>query len=586
MVVVVAAEKEPSIEKEASPEIVETIETSAEDATPVAPVSDEEEEMADVEPEVVAAPIELPQPLPETTKEVVTVDENKNEAPSTGEKPVESVVAAPVDTPQVPKLISKSRSLDKMLITYEANQWSPDNPEGAKKYSIAQLRELNKSDLVKKPTLPTNVASLFRANNSFRNNLNLSMPAAGLMPRFANGGYGGGGGGMHTYTKTRSQQGHGKNMSMERGQGGQGGGGGQGGMGGGNRNGSRGGIPASRQSFVNVKLHEAENPWVPKCLVLDDKLSAKERDNLALYKTFRSTLNKLAPENFAKLVEKLKSLQIDTEERMIECIRLVFEKAIDEPHFASTYALACEQMSHMKIAEETGKRVTFKIVLLNRCQEEFEKNKDARGGHEARYKEMSERIAAETNPDKKAELSAEWADETQKYRRRATGTVKFIGELYKREQLNDKIMHSCINLLLDRDDEESIECLCKFIATVGKMLDTKKKGSLDQYFTKLTQIATDKYPKLKVSSRIKFAIKDIIDLKKSKWVARFKEVGPQKMDAIVKAAIAEHAAIEVKILSFLKAPLGRQENLYHFSKTLLVKFIKRSKSHKFSNFGF
>lgn len=62
-----------------------------------------------------------------------------------------------------------------------------------------------------------------------------------------------------------------------------------------------------------------------------------------------------------------------------------------------------------------------------------------------------------------------------KLRRRAVGTVRFIGELYKIDMLTGKIMRSCMNLLLDVDviSEETLECLCKLLTTVGEKMELK-----------------------------------------------------------------------------------------------------------------
>jgi len=50
---------------------------------------------------------------------------------------------------------------------------------------------------------------------------------------------------------------------------------------------------------------------------------------------------------------------------------------------------------------------------------------------------------------------------------------RFIGELYKQQMLTTKIMHRCIRHLLDQNDEDSLECLCKLLTTIGKDLEIK-----------------------------------------------------------------------------------------------------------------
>lgn len=55
-----------------------------------------------------------------------------------------------------------------------------------------------------------------------------------------------------------------------------------------------------------------------------------------------------------------------------------------------------------------------------------------------------------SDPEKKLELQANLEEEERKIRRRAVGTVKFIGELFKINMLTGNIIHKCIQTLLDR----------------------------------------------------------------------------------------------------------------------------------------
>lgn len=42
--------------------------------------------------------------------------------------------------------------------------------------------------------------------------------------------------------------------------------------------------------------------------------------------------------------------------------------------------------------------------------------------------------------------------------------------------LIEPIMHECIKKLLSQGDEESLECLCKLLKTIGKELEETKSG--------------------------------------------------------------------------------------------------------------
>lgn len=50
--------------------------------------------------------------------------------------------------------------------------------------------------------------------------------------------------------------------------------------------------------------------------------------------------------------------------------------------------------------------------------------------------------------------------------------MKLIGELFKLKMLTAHIMHDCVVKLLKDEHEESLECLCKLMSTIGKDLDT------------------------------------------------------------------------------------------------------------------
>lgn len=77
--------------------------------------------------------------------------------------------------------------------------------------------------------------------------------------------------------------------------------------------------------------------------------------------------------------------------------------------------------------------------------------------------------------DKEREhLRVELEEARDKMRHRSLGNIKFIGELFKMKMLTASIMDDCIVKLLKNHDEESLECLCRLLSTVGKNLDFKK----------------------------------------------------------------------------------------------------------------
>lgn len=50
--------------------------------------------------------------------------------------------------------------------------------------------------------------------------------------------------------------------------------------------------------------------------------------------------------------------------------------------------------------------------------------------------------------------------------------------------LTTKIMHRCIKELLIQSDEDSLECLCKLLTTVGKDLESKVSPEVSSFYFK------------------------------------------------------------------------------------------------------
>ena len=97
--------------------------------------------------------------------------------------------------------------------------------------------------------------------------------------------------------------------------------------------------------------------------------------------------------------------------------------------------------------------------------------------------------------------------------------------------LTDTIMYDCIEYLLrDKNDEESLECLCRFLRTIGKELDAKaneksaNRLNLEKHYKELDNIVREQ----KTSARIRFMIIDLVELRQvsdcSEGMKRFEEM--------------------------------------------------------------
>ncbi|XP_047198918.1 eukaryotic translation initiation factor 4 gamma 3-like [Hippoglossus stenolepis] len=284
----------------------------------------------------------------------------------------------------------------------------------------------------------------------------------------------------------------------------------------------------------DVQPKKSENAWKAgmKRKSLPAELESQRTQDL--FKKVRSILNKLTPDNFKQLMKQVTDWTIETEERLKGVIDLVFEKAITEPNFSVAYGNMCHCLATIKVptTDEPNNTVNFRKLLLIRCQQEFKKDKVDDVVLERKQKELESAVSVSTERDR---LQLE-LQEAKMIRRRSIGNIKFIGELFKLKMLTETIMHECVVKLLKNHDQESLECLCTLLTTIGKELDFEQaKPRMDQYINQMEKIIKDE----KTLTRIKFMLRSIIELRLHNWVPRKPDQGPKTIDQIHQMAMIE-----------------------------------------------
>ena len=206
------------------------------------------------------------------------------------------------------------------------------------------------------------------------------------------------------------------------------------------------------------------------------------------------------------------------------------------------------------------KTVSFRRILLNKCQREFEKVAKGSGGALALAEMAREAMREIEEATKKAKDEALAAglpapvepeplthkDWVVKLKRRMLGIVRFIGELFKQSLLKEKIMYECIKLLLgpylDSEDvqkarpapdsvipdDESIEAACKLFLTIGRKLEelsVASKNNLEAYFAHFNVLSRDK----RLQSRTRFMLQDLAEVRRNGWRERRAKDGPHKL---------------------------------------------------------
>ncbi|KAI9490022.1 armadillo-type protein [Zychaea mexicana] len=284
-----------------------------------------------------------------------------------------------------------------------------------------------------------------------------------------------------------------------------------------------------------VPLEKSENRWVPLALRKQREAAAAAAAGAAggdsdvmsdevIIRKVKSLLNKLTLEKFDSIAgqiwEYAKQSEKEDDGRALKVvIQLTFDKACDEPPFAVMWAQLCRKMydsitddiKDVGVKDKEGNTVAgvnlLRKYLLNRCQHDFER------GWKMQIPDVES-----ISPDM---LTDEYYAAV-KAKRQGLGLVVFIGELFKRQMLTDRIMLQCLTRLCDNPKEvgdEETETMVKLVSTIGKVLDTsnrRNKEWMDVYFERIRDMLES--PNL--SSRVKFMIMDLFDLRKNKWVGR------------------------------------------------------------------
>jgi len=225
-------------------------------------------------------------------------------------------------------------------------------------------------------------------------------------------------------------------------------------------------------------------------------------------------LNKVSFENYEDqdYIQKIVKCCFSTLEYTELLVDCLYIKAITEPRFSVVYASLCVKLSQIKPGYEVTKDNNFKKILIKRCQYEFEN------------KQRPPPIPENGSPQEKLDLE----EKGNKIRARNDGAVIFIGELFLRQMLSERVMFLCLKTLLTQEPEKSepgdLENFCKLLSTIGKNLDVPKcMNAMNKYFELISQLSKNK----QLSPRIRFLFMDVIDLRKRQWIPKQKNA-PRK----------------------------------------------------------
>lgn len=289
-------------------------------------------------------------------------------------------------------------------------------------------------------------------------------------------------------------------------------------------------VPSANRWIPRSRMKAAEVKYAPDGSELYEPEEIERKVN--------SALNKLTLEMFEEITEDLmklakQSIWEEDAKTVRQVISLTFAKACDEPFWSSVYAQFCakllkeipDEVKDVNIMSKTGEPATggdmARRILLATCQTEYEKG-------------WVDKLP--TNPDGsplEPEMMSDEYYQMAAAKRRGLGLVKFIGNLYILNMLNDQVILHCLRdqskNVID-PSEDSLENLAQLIKTVGPRFEAleRNRAALTLIYDNIQLILEN----CKLSSRIKFMLMDLQDLRKEGWKSAKQEAGPKTIKEI------------------------------------------------------
>jgi len=251
----------------------------------------------------------------------------------------------------------------------------------------------------------------------------------------------------------------------------------------------------------------------------------------------KSLLNKIAPDNLKTIVDRLANIELYTAEELEFVIRIIFGKALLEPHYCETYAdmvfALKNRYPEFPPENEGEKPQTFTRVLLNTCQNEFE----------------SLPTTFEATQEEREQLSAEDLQlELHKRKQKMLANMKFIGHLFLRNLLAVKVIgqvvHDLVGIKEQLPEEHMIECVCELLQAIGHTLDSTASGKdlMAKFAARLQDLKRSQGPDNNTaaySKRVQFLIQGLLELRGKGWTKKlFKEQAATK-EEVRRNAMAE-----------------------------------------------
>ena len=324
---------------------------------------------------------------------------------------------------------------------------------------------------------------------------------------------------------------------------------------------------ANTSSFVRlIESDEEQENGSPRVWRWSNDVSTSDSEVMGPFKSEQECLDAALKANTEEGGAEQEGKPIERGDKQLELVSLkirngIFSKVMRHEDDFYTIYFPFEQaeecglkvsgifLTERECQSDANKRNSFKRSLLIKCEDEFNKQDIYEGWkkEKAAYVETKSKLSESEQGEKEEELDFRRI----KIKKQMLGNIKFIGQLYKKGLLKEKIMRYCISSLLKLEedkavqsknpeyydggnmdmDEEDHEAACNMFATIGKTIETPQAARfLRVCFDKMTKLSNNKV----LSARSRFMYKDLIELRQNRWEPRRQQEKAKTLDEIRK----------------------------------------------------
>ncbi len=209
------------------------------------------------------------------------------------------------------------------------------------------------------------------------------------------------------------------------------------------------------------------------------QITIVDTDEIHILKEATSILTSLNPYNLNETYSALKTLEINTEDRLKGLVCVVYEYAFIKHNYSRTFSQLCQLLADLQTPSDNNNqlKVDFASLLEKRC-----------------YKELVSEYQF-----------------SNKIKR-----IRFFAELFNIGLLGSTaVLKYITSILRNGFEEENISCLSRLLTIIGKKLDATKESSL-----KLNEliISLEKaIQQANLNSKTLYMILNIVELRANSW---------------------------------------------------------------------